>query len=98
MKKLIKISSILILSSQCYYPSSTIAQTFQNFDFESANLPSIPAGQYGGEVSASAALPSWTVYLGTDQQSQVLQNNYDLGSATVDILGPHWNASGTGFQ
>ena len=36
-------------------------------------------------------MPGWTGFLGSVQQTQVLQNNYDLGSATINILGPSWS-------
>ena len=62
------------------------AAMFQNLDFEGAHLPVIPAGQFGGFVPVGDALPGWTVFVGTNQQSQVLQNNFSLGSAVAGIL------------
>lgn len=53
-------------------------------------MPVIPAGQYGGEVAVSSALPGWTAYLGNTEQSQVLHNYAYNSTATVDILGPNW--------
>jgi hypothetical protein len=73
---------------------SASGQVFQNLDFESANLSPIPAGQFGGEVPITDAIPGWTGYLGTAQVSQVLQNDYTLGAASLDILGPNWSLSG----
>jgi hypothetical protein len=64
--------------------------TFQNLNFESADLPVIPPGQSGGEVSTFLALPYWSVYVGNDQQFQVLYNYVYNSTATVDILGPNW--------
>jgi len=70
---------------------SAMAQvTFQNLNFEAANLPVIPAGQYGGEVAVFSALPGWTAYLGNTEQSEVLHNYAYNSTATVDILGPNW--------
>jgi len=66
--------------------------TFQNLGFESANLPAIPHGQYGGSVSSLDALPYWTCFLGTNQVTQVLHNNGTLGNASIDILGPNWSS------
>ncbi len=64
--------------------SSALAQgAFQNLDFESANLPFIPPGQYGSDVAPSNAFPGWTV-----DTAQVLQNNFTLGVPSVDIFGP----------
>jgi hypothetical protein len=65
--------------------------TFQNLNFEAANLAPIPAGQFGGYVPITSALPGWTGYLGSTQVTQVLQNNLTLGAASIDILGPNWS-------
>jgi hypothetical protein len=68
--------------------------TFQNLGFESANLSPVPAGQYGGSVFSLDAIPGWTGFLGTNQVTQVLQNNYTLGVASIDIIGPDWSFGG----
>lgn len=68
--------------------------TFQDLDFESANLSPIPSSQYGGFVPITGALPGWTGYLGTNQATQVLQNDLTLGNASIDILGPDWSYGG----
>ncbi len=71
--------------------------TFQNLNFESASLTPVPAGQYGGPVPISSALPGWSGYSqtpGTNQVSQVLQNNFTLGAASIDVLGPFWSLGG----
>lgn len=70
---------------------------FQNLDFESANLSPIPAGQFGGPVSISAALPGWSASLGSIPVIQVLQNNNTLGAAGIDILGPHFSFNNPGI-
>jgi hypothetical protein len=70
--------------------------TFQNLDFESANLSAIPAGQYGGEVSLSAALPDWSASIAGVAVTQVLQNNLTITAASVDILGPDWTSTFSG--
>ena len=71
--------------------------TFQNLDFESANLTSIPSGQYGGEVPLSSALPGWSASIGGVPVTEVLQNNYTLGAASIDIFGPNWAFLGPGI-
>jgi len=68
--------------------------SFQNLNFESADLTPVPAGQGGGLVPISEGLPGWTGYLGSDQVTQVLQNNLTLGNASIDILGPNWSYGG----
>ena len=71
--------------------------TFQNLDFESANLSPIPSGQYGGEVPLASALPGWHASIGGISATQVLQNNFTLGAASIDILGPNWASVGPGI-
>lgn len=58
---------------------------FQNLDFELANP--VSAGQ-PFTVTASSALPDWTVYCGTVEQTTVFQNVTSTGQATADIFGP----------
>jgi len=88
VKTLLKTGTLILLLAN----STAIAQgTFQNLDFEAANLPPIPSGQYGGFVAISDAFPGWTGYIGTNQVTQVLQNNLTLGAPSIDILGPNWS-------
>jgi hypothetical protein len=66
--------------------------TFQNLDFESANLsPVPPQAQPPTYVPISSALPGWNATIGGVAVTQVLQNDYDTGTASVDILGPNWS-------
>jgi hypothetical protein len=74
---------------------STSQSTFQNLNFESANLIPVPAGQYGGYVPISEAMPGWTGYISGVQTTQVLQNDFTLGAACIDILGPQWASGST---
>lgn len=62
--------------------------TFQNLDFESPVLPLIHVGLDFDFVVSSNAAPGWTFYLGTNQQTRLLYNNYFLGTATAGLLGP----------
>jgi hypothetical protein len=64
--------------------------TFQNLNFEAANVPIVPAGQYGGDVSVSNGVPGWTVYFGGYPQPVMGHNDISLGGADVEILGPQW--------
>jgi hypothetical protein len=66
---------------------------FQNLDFEASTLTPVPTGQFGGPVPVSEAIPDWTAYLGGVQTTQALQNNFTLGSASVDIFTPDWSVS-----
>src|SRR6266436_5954769 len=64
--------------------------TLVNLDFESANVPTVPAGQGGSDVSVGNGVPGWAVYLGGIEQSSMLHNNISLGAAEVAIDGPQW--------
>lgn len=66
---------------------------FQNLNFEAANLPVIPSGQFGGQVSSLDALPSWTAYFGTNQTSLVLHNNLTVGAVSISVFGPNFGTS-----
>jgi hypothetical protein len=68
---------------------SISAQGFVNLDFESANLTPIPAGQGGGYVSISNAMPGWTAFIDGNQITQVLQNNGTLSYPSLSIWGPY---------
>jgi hypothetical protein len=80
--------------SLCVLPFALLqmcsGQGFVNFNFERASLTAVPAGQFGSLVPISSGLPGWTGYLGTTQVTQVLQNNFTLGDASIDIIGPGW--------
>src|SRR6185295_16566553 len=67
--------------------------TFQNLDFESANVPDIPQGQNGGFVPTNQALPGWSAYLGGNQVNEIGHNGFSTGGAIVSIQGPHWLSS-----
>ena len=64
---------------------SAFAQgTFRNMDFEEAQ---IDQNQPRGVVSADLALPFWTVYYGSTQQTQVHWNELSAGSTWVSLIG-----------
>ena len=63
--------------------------TFQNLDFESSVIVPIQGGP-PDQVQFAPAIPGWVGYLGTNQQTQALHNNYNLGSAVIGVLGPGW--------
>jgi len=71
------------------------AAPFYNLDFELAKnfLPPIPEGSYGGMegVEVTNALPGWSVYVGSTEQTRVLHNNMCLGSSCVAIIAPEWS-------
>jgi hypothetical protein len=85
---------LLLYVKTLFIVSCAQAQGFINLDFESANLPPILPGEFGGMVPITSALPGWTGYLGTNRVSGVLQNSFTLGNASIDIFGPYWPSAG----
>ena len=87
MKHLIAILLIL-------WPFTCLSQgTFQNLDFESANVPASGPEPYGTFVPIGSALPGWTAYLGTVQVTQVGYNSPANSTASITLIGPTWNSS-----
>ncbi len=69
--------------------------TFQNLDFESATPGTPITGPLGPFYQPVAlALPDWTAYVGTVQQTEVLQNDTTVALASVDLFGPNYPAAG----
>lgn len=54
-----------------------------NLDFAQANLSGYTAGVY---VPIANAIPGWTGYIGTNQQTTVLYNDLAIGSAVLSLL------------
>jgi hypothetical protein len=75
--------------------SAQAQSTFQNLNFESANL-SNPSGQFN-EIPIANALPGWSGSIGGVPVTQVWANDYSLGQASIDIFGPTWNAINPGI-
>jgi hypothetical protein len=64
--------------------------TFQNLNFEKANVPGVPPLQFGSDLLTTNGVPGWTVYLGGIQQTWMAHNSVSLGGALLTILGPQW--------
>jgi len=69
---------VLILSD------SGIAQSFQNLNFESANIPG--ATQFGSMVPISDGLPGWSGYIGGIQQAVVYYDLSALDTSRISII------------
>jgi hypothetical protein len=54
--------------------------TFQNLDFESANLAPIAAGQLGVEVPIASALPGWSASFGR-KNNGVTSQHINIGNS-----------------
>jgi len=61
---------------------STAQGTFQNLDFELANVTGAP----GSSISTLDGIPGWTAYYGTAQAFQITYDTIALGSANISIL------------
>jgi len=61
---------------------------FFNLDFELATVPNVPPDQ-PIFINASAGVPGWTVYIGTNPSAQVLYNGISGGGALVSLIDPH---------
>src|SRR6266496_4614961 len=64
--------------------SANCQGTFNNLNFE-ASL--IPQNHPPGYVSSLDGFPFWSVYIGTNQLSQVFFNEVTIGSSFVDLVG-----------
>ena len=71
----------LILVPVCAPLAGHAQGTFQNLDFEAANVSGYPAGT----VPATNGIPGWTAYTGGAPQSSILFNNASLGEAAVSL-------------
>lgn len=76
--------------------SAQAQNSFQNLDFESANVPASPAEFYPNFVSVGSALPGWRAYLGADRQTQVGYNAPANSTASITLMGPTWSTTYTG--
>jgi hypothetical protein len=61
----------------------TAQGTFQDLDFESANIVPIPGHPFA--VTVANALPGWIVDYGNVQQSQIYYNALSLGATQVTL-------------
>jgi hypothetical protein len=74
--------SLILTSIVALRSTSVNAQSaFQNLNFEAAQV----SGS-GGVVSTSSALPDWSVFYGSTQQTQMGYNLVSLGTVNVTLL------------
>ena len=69
--------------------------SFQNLDFESANL-SNPSG-LDSDVPITNALPGWSASIGGVPVTQIWANVVSGGQATIDVPGPGWHTFNPGI-
>lgn len=82
---------LILLALACFPAQESQAVPFRNLDFEAANLPTIPHGQYGSWVPIADALPGWNGFAGTHQISLALHNSVTLGAGAIWVWGPDWS-------
>jgi len=93
MKNIGKYIHGLWVLSCCTITWTTSAQSFSDLNFESATLaPTTGPQPWPDYVPIASALPNWSANLGSVQQSQVSQNTFTGGTASIDILGPNWGS------
>jgi hypothetical protein len=69
----------------------TVGQgTFQNLDFENGAFVSAPTPGNPFAVEWVPAMPGWTGFLGTNQQSVISHNALSLSLANITIQGPDY--------
>jgi hypothetical protein len=82
-----KILSTLIVVLGMSAPATRSQGTFQNLNFEEAQIvPVLDTPFYPYAVTVADALPGWTVYYGTVQQTQILYNAPTVGGTTAVVL------------
>lgn len=68
---------------------------FQDLNFESATLSPAPVDQAPATlVPITSALPGWSASIGNTPVTQIQQNSFDYGAATIDIFGPNYGPVG----
>jgi hypothetical protein len=90
-----KVCPLISLLVGGLFPFIACAQgAFENLDFESADVTDSTPVQGIGYVPISAALPGWTAYLGNNETTQILYNNFTLGAVSVDLEGTQFLSGG----
>lgn len=77
------------------FPLSAQAQAaFQNLNFEAATPgPPISGPIFGADYQPfSFAFPGWNASIGGDAVTEVLENDYTLGTAAIDLFVPGWTS------
>lgn len=67
--------------------------TFGNLDFEAANVPVVPTGQFGADVTVAQGLPGWNATPVNVSNNTIGHNTVSLGGPVVAIEGPQWDSS-----
>src|ERR1700733_10194384 len=80
------LSAMLVLVVLLAGREMGFSQGFLNLDFEQAKVIPLAGGDYDAySIAVTNALPDWSVYFGTEQQSQITYNDPALGSTFVTL-------------
>lgn len=83
-------TTALVLASWNLGLASVMSQgSFQNLDFESARLPPLSVEDRAIWTNASAAVPYWSVFYGTQPAQEVLYHGLSLGSTLLSVVDPN---------
>src|SRR3974390_321110 len=80
--KLFRLSVVGILFSSVF-ANAQGTFTFQNLDFESANVSGYSPGSM---ISVSAALPGWSAYIGGSQIQQMWYDVTSVGTTEIAVV------------
>src|SRR5437763_13468406 len=75
--------------------SANCQGTFNNLNFEASLIPQTHPPGY---VSSLDGFPFWSVFIGTNQLSQVFFDEIALGSTFVDLLGTNGSFAATSLE
>ncbi len=80
-------------------PSAHAQNTFENLNFESGTVENPITDPYSGfnHQPIALGLPGWRASIGGVPVTEVLQNNYTIGTASIDLFGPGWVSIGPGI-
>ncbi len=63
--------------------------TFQNLNFEFANVPDVPRSSVSPPVSITDGLPGWMGFIGGNPVALIQHNGISVGSPFLSIFGPN---------
>jgi hypothetical protein len=81
----VKNNALLLLASVAIVHGVQAQGTFQNLDFEMAQIVPLEDGSPRFYVMASKALPGWTAYFGSGPSYFIFHNTISAGSQMVSI-------------
>src|SRR6266404_7710815 len=84
ISKLLAVCLVVVVCSSTEEAAAQGTSSFQNLNFESANLLGYSPGV--DQVPTTAALPGWSAFYGSSPSSTVAYDGISLGGAVISIL------------